>query len=263
MRSAERTFKAPQMKRLGKMMEWFKTVEGISYDEILEVSDGETWYNKDGDEVVSFDDINSYENTTPKEPTKYGTIFVKNLASPYKWIVRVSKLDEVIFNLIWNKVKKCELSHLINAISNMLNNYNLNVLIKTMKLLSLLILKFKEDYTKYVLLLKKPLAKSMTTQKTAFMIRLSKVFFYLSKYWMKPDKYVQFLCGCIYIGKGITAWKVLVEILVAYIHNTQPEFENLRSSKSFVSCVEGISSKTPICFNHFTGIIMLELQEIY
>ena len=66
MRSSERTFKAPQMKRLGKMMEWFKTVEGISYDDILEVSDGETWYNKDGDQVVSFDDINSYENTTPK-----------------------------------------------------------------------------------------------------------------------------------------------------------------------------------------------------
>ena len=102
----------------------------------------------------------------------------------------------------------------------------------------------------------------MKTQKTAFMIRVSKVFFYLSKYWMKPDKYVQFLCSCIYIGKGIIAWKVLVEILVAYIHNTQPEFENLRFSKSFVSCVEGISSRTPICFNNFTGIIMLELQEI-
>ena len=104
------------------MMEWFKTVEGISNEDILEDSDGKTWYNKDGDQVVSFDDINSYENTTPKEPTKYGTIFVKNLASPYKWIDRVSKLDEATFDLIWNKVKKCELSHLTNAILNMLNN---------------------------------------------------------------------------------------------------------------------------------------------
>ena len=44
----------------------------------MEDSDGETWYNKDGDQIVKFDGINSDKNTTPEEPMKYGAIFVRN-----------------------------------------------------------------------------------------------------------------------------------------------------------------------------------------
>ena len=169
----------------------------------------------------------------------------------YKWIVRVSKIDEVIFDLVWIRIKKSELPHLTDAISNWQNSYNLNVLIKSMKLLSLLILKFKEDSTKYSLQLKESRLISMTTQNAAFMTEVSKVFFYLSKYWMKPNEYVQSLCGCICVGKGATAWKVLVEILIAYLHKTRPEFESIRYTRGFIHYIESISYKTPICLNHF------------
>ena len=238
-------------------------MEEISYNDILEDSDGDTWYNKEGDQIVRFEGKDSDENMTPEEPMKYGAIFVRNLKLTYKWVVKVSKIDEVIFDLVWNRIKKSELPHLTEAISNWLNSYNLNVLIKTMKLFSLLILKFKEDFTKYALQLKEPLVISMTTQKAAFMIEVSKVFFYLSKYCMKPDEYIQFIWECINISKGVTAWKVLVEILIAYLHNNQPEFESIRFTKGFIAWMESISYRTPICLNHLTGIILLELQDTY
>ena len=55
----------------------------------------------------------------------------------------------------------------------------------------------------------------------------------------------------------------MVEILVAYIHNTKPEFEVFISAKSFVPCCEGIINRTTICLKHLTGIILLEMKESY
>ena len=245
------------------MMLWFKTVEEIKYDDILEDSDGDMWYNKDGDQIVRFDESNTDQNIPQKEILKYGVIFLDNLNCTYKWVVKVSKLDEVIFDLVWNRIKSAELPYLTTAISNTLNSYNLNVLIKTLKLLSLLILKFKEEYSPFTQQLKSSLVKSMSTQKAAFMIEISKVFYYLSKYWMTPGEYIQFIWECIDVAKGVTAWKVLVEILITYIHTSKPSFEAFKTAKSFIPWVESIWSKTPICINHFSGIILLEIKEVY
>mmetsp|Transcript_22580 Transcript_22580/g.25944 ORF Transcript_22580/g.25944 Transcript_22580/m.25944 type:complete len:281 (+) Transcript_22580:554-1396(+) len=238
---ASKSLKAPQMKKLQKMLSCFMKVAEVKFDDVLADSDDETWYNKDGCRVNRKDLLNNEESNDSSVKIKYGRIFVENVNRTYKWVTRVSKIDEVIFDLVWNRVVEGELVYLTELISSMLNSYNVNVLVKTLKLLGLLILKFKEVYAPYIIKLREPLTRSLSSSKGAFLIEASKVFFYIKKYCFTPDQYIKFLTEAISQWQGVTQCKILVEILLTFIHEDRPAFECFKTVKGFTSFIEDLS----------------------
>lgn len=182
----------PQMDRLNKMLKAFATVKEVKFDDILEDSDGEDWVNEIGEKIVRFQGLTEDQKRDVIQ-LKYGPIFVETVTRNYRWVDRVSKLDEIIFDLAWDKIQKQELPYITSLISNMLNSYNLNVLVKSLKLLGLLILHFKGEFNEHLDMLMEPLIKSLVNRKPAYLIEVSKVYFYIGKHCLEPREYLKLL----------------------------------------------------------------------
>ena len=256
-----KVLEAPQFDLLDKMLQNVDKVEDINFDEWLQDSEDDAWYNKEGYKV------NREEQLNIKLPEgvkiKFGPVFVHSVTSNYRWVDRVSKLDEVIFDLVWNKVIKEELPYLARLISEMLNSYNMNVLIKTLKLLCLLILKFKEEFKPHIKDIRDALLKSLDNNKPMFLIEVSKTYYYLSKYCLNPVEYLSLLIEGINHSKGVKACKLQVEILVTFLDDTKPSLEVLAEVPDFVSTIENLSMRKPATFAEFAGTILVCLKDIY
>mmetsp|Transcript_6982 Transcript_6982/g.6162 ORF Transcript_6982/g.6162 Transcript_6982/m.6162 type:complete len:362 (+) Transcript_6982:190-1275(+) len=178
---ANGVLESPQYKLLTTMLQNIDKLEEPNFGEYLEDSDEETWYNQGGLKMDR-DDILNQKFIEEIGDFKYNKTFLANSIRIYRWVDRVSKIDDVIFDCVSNKIIDKELVYLKQFIEHMLCSYNLNVLMKTQKLMQLLILKFKEKFAPLSQNMVECLVKSMGVSKPAYMTEIIKVYYYLSKY---------------------------------------------------------------------------------
>lgn len=176
---------------------------------------------------------------------------------------RVSKLDEVIFDLSQNKVVTGELRYLAELLENMFNSYNLNVLLKSCRLLSLLILRFKNSLYPYLEKLKPAILKSLSSRKAVYQVEISKVFYYLSKYCFSTEEYVTFLLT----GMGSTSWastmKFLTEIFVTLLESKSVEISMLSGKNHFINTVESRLKHPTFAMKAYASIILIQCKQVY
>lgn len=212
---ADKVLKDPQIKLLKTMLENIDKLEEPNYSETLEDSDDDTWYHKDGSKINKYEFLKTkFETEDCEKDLKYNYIFFVNAISKYSWVDRVSKLDDIIFDLLSDKIVKEELLYISHVLINMLNSYNLNVVIKTMRLLQLLLLKFKGEMTVFIKEIRASFLKCLSHSKAAVLIEIAKVFYYLKKYCLSSDEYLTLLYDSINETESIKSCKLLVEILI-------------------------------------------------
>lgn len=212
---ADKVLKDPQMKLLKTMLENIDKLEEPNYSETLEDSDDDAWYNKDGSKINKYEFLKTkFEDEDREKGLKYNYIFFMNTIRKYSWVDRVSKLDDIIFDLLSDKIVKEELLYISHVLINMLNSYNLNVVIKTMRLFQLLLLKFKGEMTVFIKEIRSSFLKCLSHSKAAVLIEIAKVFYYLKKYCLTSDEYLTLLYDSIIETQSIKSCKLLVETLV-------------------------------------------------
>ena len=227
-----------QYKLLLKMLDEMKSIINPDLSTYLEDSDDDAWYNQEGEKI----DRNAILESKFKDEEvyfKYNATFVRNSTRIYSWVERISKIDDIIFDCVSNKIVEEELIYLCDFIAHMLCSDNLNVLIKTQKLLQFLILKFKEGMTLHILRILDSIVKSMSTNQPKYLIEVTKVFFYLSKYSMDQIVYLDFLSECILVSQSTLTsktflrkndrnyyvLKICIETLQTFIDETKPDIE--------------------------------------
>ena len=116
----------PQLKLLQKMLAEFEKGKEIKSEEFLEDSDDDAWYNQEGSKIDRYDVLDEKFKEQIGAFT-YNQNYLTNVTQIYRWVDKVSRMDDIIFDLVSNKVTMEELPYIKRIAEHMLCSYNLNV----------------------------------------------------------------------------------------------------------------------------------------
>ncbi|CAI2359909.1 unnamed protein product [Moneuplotes crassus] len=271
---AMKVLQPAQIKLLEKMLQALEDTtsldeESSKINECLEDSDEEdAWYNKDGVKVDR-NAILAAKFTDEEMSNHYNARWSRNAFLIFDWVKRVSLLDDIMFDLMSDKIVDDELIYIFDYIDHMLCSYNLNVLMRTQKLIQTFILKstnhpsetfsfqVKRNFSRII----ETFVKSLNVSVPKYLVEVAKVFYYLEKYMFTEREYYMMLQSCFAWCNQKKGIQVITESIVTFIENSSPDIKNVLEGTNFARTIES-GNKCHVKKNA-SPIILLTVKEKY
>ena len=142
------------------------------------------------------------------------------------WEDKVNGLDTLIFKCVAQQVTFDDLHCIVRLLGVTLKHDNPYLVMKSLKLVILLINKFERDFYPYVYQIIDGLLSAMGTKKTQILQLINKVFFQLQNIWMKTEDFLRVLIHCLEHSTTYAKTKFMIHKLIYSIKSITTPSEN-------------------------------------